>query len=366
MRKSYVLAFVFAVVAAGWVASGQLGADDAPEETDAAEATSGGAPVAGADEPVGVRVGQSIARPRSRDLVLRGRTEASRWVDVKAETRGRVAEVVARKGARVGRGDTIVRLAMEDRAEKLAEAEARVRQRRIEFDAARSLRRKGFRAETKLAEAAAELDAAIAHAARISIDVDRTEIGAPFAGVIETRDVELGDFVEPGDVIARVVDEDPYLVVGQVSELDVGLLEEGDAGVARLADGETVEGKVRYIGGIAESATRTFRVELEIPNRARALRGGVTAEIRIPVESAQAHFLSPALLTLDDEGVLGVRTVNGDAVVEFRPVSVFAAEPDGVWVTGLPPVATVITVGQEFVRRGQTVRPVPERIEPAS
>ena len=253
-----------------------------------------------------------------------------------------------------------------DRAEKLAEAEARVRQRQIEFDAARSLRQKGFRAETKLAEAAAELDAAIARAAQISIDVDRTEIGAPFAGVIETRDAELGDFVEPGDIIARVMDEDPYLVVGQVSELDVGLLEEGDAGVARLADGETVEGKVRYIGGIAETATRTFRVELEIPNRARALRGGVTAEIRIPVESAQAHFLSPALLTLDDEGALGVRIVNGDAVVEFKPVSVFASEPDGVWVTGLPPVATVITVGQEFVRRGQTVRPIPERIERAS
>ena len=361
MRKSYVLAFVFAVAAAGWVASGQLGADGEPEETDAAEATAGGA-----DEPAGVRVARSVATARSRDLVLRGRTEASRWVDVKAETRGRIIEVVAREGARVGRGDAIVRLAMEDRVERLAGAEARVRQRRIEFDAARSLRRKGFRAETKLAEAAAELEAAIAHVARISIDIDRTEIGAPFAGVVETRGVELGDFVESGDVIARIVDEDPYLVVGQVSELDVGLLEEGAAGAARLAGGETVKGKVRYIGSVAETATRTFRVEFEVPNRAGALRAGVTAEIRIPVESVQAHFLSPALLTLDDEGALGVRIVNDDAVVEFMPVSVFAAETDGVWVTGLPPTATVITVGQEFVRHGQPVRPIPEQDERAS
>lgn len=361
MRRSYVLAFVFAVAAAGWVASGQFGADGEPEETDAAEAAAGAA-----DEPVGVRVGQSVATARSRDLVLRGRTEASRWVDVKAETRGRIVEVVAREGARVGRGDAIVRLAMEDRAERLAGAEARVRQRRIEFDAAKSLRRKGFRAETKLAAAAAELEAAIAHVARISIDIDRTGIGAPFAGVIETRGVELGDFVESGDVIARVVDEDPYLVVGQVSERDVGLLEEGAAGVARLAGGETVKGRVRYIGSVAETATRTFRVEFEVPNRAGALRGGVTAEIRIPVESVQAHFLSPALLTLDDEGALGVRTVNGDAVVEFVPVSVFAAETGGVWVTGLPPAVTVITVGQEFVRHGQPVRPVPEHDERAS
>ncbi len=361
MRRSYILAFVFAVAVAGWVASGQFGIDGEPEGMGATGTAVGNGSADGADGPIKVRVSRSVARMQSRDLVLRGRTEANRWVDVKAETKGRVAEVVAREGVRVGRGDTIVRLAMDDRAERLAEAEARVRQRQIEFDAARSLRRKGFRAETKLAEAAAELDAAIAYVARISVDIDRTEIRAPFVGVIETRDVELGDFVEPGDVIARVVDEDPYLVVGQVSERDVGLIGKGDAGAARLANGETVKGSIRYVGSVADAATRTFRMELEVPNKARALRGGVTAEIRIPVESVQAHFLSPALLTLDDDGVLGVRTVNGDSVVEFRPVSVFATRPDGVWVTGLPSAATVITVGQEFVRHGETVRTVPEQ-----
>ena len=134
---------------------------------------------------------------------------------------------------------------MEDRTEKMAEAEALVRQRQIEFDAAKSLRKKGLRAETKLAESAAQLEAAIAYVARIAVDIDHTEISAPFAGVIETRNVELGDFVEPGDVIARVVDEDPYLVVGQVSELDIGLIKLGDSGVARLANGQSVKGKVR-------------------------------------------------------------------------------------------------------------------------
>jgi len=59
-------------------------------------------------------------------------------------------------------------------------------------------------------------------------------------------------------------------------------------------------------------------------------------------------------------------TVNGDAVVEFKPVSVFATKPDGVWVTGLPPTVTIITVGKEFVRHGEAVRPVPEQAGQAS
>ena len=366
MRRSYILAAVFALAVVGWVASGQFGTDGEPEDPGTAAAAAKNGSANGTDEPVSVRVSRRVAQSQSRDLILRGRTEANRWVDIKAETKGRVTEVIAKEGARAARGDVIVKLAMEGRVEKLAEAEARVRQRQIEFDAARSLRQKGFRAKTKLAEAAAELDAAIAHAAQISVDIDHTEISAPFAGVIETRNVELGDFVEPGDIIARVVDEDPYLVVGHVSELDVGLIQTGDAGVARLAGGETVKGKIRYVGRVADAVTRTFRMELEVPNQAKKLRGGVTAEIRIPVESVQAHFLSPALLTLDDEGVLGVRTVNGDAVVEFKPVSVFATKPDGVWVTGLPPTVTIITVGQEFVRHGEAVRTVPEQAGQAS
>ena len=366
MRRSYILAALVAVVVIGWVASGQFGGESEAEDQGIAAATVANSAATGPSDPVSVRISQRTAQPRTRDLVLSGRTEANRWVDIKAETKGRITDVVTKKGARVARGDVVVKLAMEDRAEKLAEANARVRQRQLEFDAAKSLRQKGFRAETKTAESAAQLDSAIAYVAQIAIDIDHTEISAPFAGVIDTRKVEIGDFVEPGDIIARVVDEDPYLVVGQVSELDVGLIKIGDSGVARLANGESVKGKVRYIAAVADPSTRTFRVEIEISNRARTLRGGVTAQIRIPVQSVQAHFLSPALLTLNDDGVLGVRTVDANATVQFKPVQVFATQTDGVWLTGLPDSVTIITVGQEFVRHGEVVMPVPDQGEQSS
>lgn len=358
MRRSYILALIFAVVVIGWVASGQLGRDDKLADQDAASVHTASGFVRKHDQPTRVRVSQRTAKMQTRNLILRGRTEANRWVDIKAETNGRVTEVIAKEGARVNRGDLIVKLAMEDRGEKLSNAQARVRQRQIEFDAAKSLRQKGFRAETKTAESAAQLKEAIAKVAQISIDIDHTKVSAPFTGIIDMRSVELGDFVGLGDVIARIVDEDPYLVVGQVSELDVGRIALGDNGTALLANGDPVSGKVRYIATVADASTRTFRVELEIPNTDSKLRSGVTADIRIPVETVQAHFLSPALLTLDDNGILGIRTINQSAIVEFKPVSIFATQPDGIWITGLPKTTTIITVGQEFVRHGEPVIPV--------
>lgn len=358
MRRSYILALTFAAIVIGWVASGQFDEDTQLEDQVATSTHTDNAFAKKYDKPIQVRVSQRTAKIQTRHLILRGQTEANRWVDVKAETKGRVTEVIAKEGARVERAEPIVKLAMEGRSAKLSQAKARVRQRQIEFDAAKSLRQKGFRAKTKTAESAAQLEEAIARVADISIDIDHTEVRAPFAGIIDTRYVELGDFVRPGDAIARIVDENPYLVVGHVSERDVGKIALGDAGTALLANGDSVSGKVRYIATVADVSTRTFRVELEIPNTGNKLRSGITANIRIPVESVHAHFVSPALLTLDDNGILGIRTIDQSSIVAFKPVSIFATQPDGIWITGLPKTITLITVGQEFVRHGELVIPV--------
>jgi multidrug efflux system membrane fusion protein len=155
-------------------------------------------------------------------------------------------------------------------------------------------------------------------------------------------------------------------VVGQASELDVGQLQVGLPGSARLASGLTVNGRIRYIATVADEATRTFRVELEVVNPDRLLRAGATAEIRIPVETVSAQRLSPAALTLDDVGRLGVRTVGDSDIVAFAPIRIFSSDLDGVWVTGLGDRATVITVGQEFVRHGEKVVPVIDETAPSS
>ncbi len=364
MRRSLLTAFVLALAVAGWIASSQL--DSLGR---GARAT---VPPAAAESPraaphaVSVRARVLEARQRVSEIVARGRTEAVRIVDLRAETYGRVVSVEAAEGARVKTGDVVVQLALDDRAARMDEAEALIRQRQIEYDAAMRLAEKGYRARTKAAAAAAALDAAKAQAARIETEIEHTVIRAPFDGVVERRQAEIGAYLKVGDVIAQVVDESPFLVVAYVSEREVGKLRRGMAARATLVTGEQLEGKVRYLATVADATTRTFRIEIEVANKARRLRAGVTAEVRVPVGKTSAHLVSPALLTLDDEGVVGIRTVGADGRVEFHAAEIVADETAGVWLAGLPETVTVITVGQEFVRQGDKVEVVLERDGPAS
>ncbi|MDP6815412.1 MAG: HlyD family efflux transporter periplasmic adaptor subunit, partial [Alphaproteobacteria bacterium] len=195
---------------------------------------------------------------------------------------------------------------------------------------------------------------------QMEVSLARTIIRAPFAAVVDSREVELGAYVKDGSPIALLVDEDPYLVVAQVSENDVGRLRPAQKGYANLITGERVEGTIRYIAATAQPDTRTFRVELEVANPDRLMRDGVTAELHFPSERVAAHFISPAALTLDDQGTVGVRCVNAEAKVEFYAIRIVGSSADGMWVAGLPEQVDLIVVGQEYVRQGDRVRVTPD------
>ena len=354
MKRSYIIAALLALAATAWVLSGELAGERQ------AEAQKPPAQLAAAQQLATVRVRQQSAAPRVTELMLRGRTEALRSVVIKAETEGQVAELLFERGDRVTEGQVLVRLGAKDRPAAVTEAKALVEQRRIELQAAKSLSEKGYRAETQVAEAQAAYDAAGAALERAQWALDNTKITAPFEGSVDDRQVELGAYVEPGDAIARIVDLDPILVVAQVNEIDVGRLEVGGIGQVRLITGLEVAGQVRFVAAMAEPATRTFRVELEVSNPDGAIPDGVSAELSLPFDEVWAHKVSPAILSLSDEGELGVKLVDGEGTVRFHGVEIVDNAPDGVWLGGLPREITLITVGQEFVTDGQKVQAVSE------
>jgi multidrug efflux system membrane fusion protein len=146
-------------------------------------------------------------------------------------------------------------------------------------------------------------------------------------------------------------------MVGRVSEKDVLDLNLGELAIGVLADGRTVNGPVTFVGQQSDSQTRTYAVEIQLDNSDGALRSGITAEIKIPVENVLAQKVSPALFALDDSGAIGVRVLDNDNVVHFHRIEIISEGPDGVWVTGLPHQTTVITVGQEMVVAGERVDP---------
>lgn len=354
IKNSWVMAAVVVFGSAAWLLSGQLGAaperKQGPRQADA-ETT---------QELPAVRVIESVAAPRDEIVRLFGHTEAWRKVDVRSEIDGRIVELPVARGHEVRAGDVVARIATDDKAARLKEAQALLKQRQIEFEATQQLSAKGHRSETQLAEAVAKLDSARAMTKRIEVEIGQTTITAPFEGVLNDRPVELGGYVKAGDKIGMVVDLDPLRIVGYVIEHNVARLRKGMQGEAALGNGIVLRGTVAMVGVVADAKTRTFRIELEVPNPDNGLVDGLTAELRVPVGQTMAHKLSPALLALSDDGSVGVKIVSADAIVSFARITLVGNTPDGaVYVTGLPERATVISVGQDYVGVGQKVKPVP-------
>ncbi|WP_170382666.1 efflux RND transporter periplasmic adaptor subunit [Ruegeria atlantica] len=342
---------------------------------------------------------RSIAREIDGAVLVRGQTRANRQVEVLAETTSTVISEPKRKGAFVEVGDLLCELDPGTRPASLAEAvaakleaesripeaEARldeahalVAEAQINLTAAQKLSETGFGSETrrisseaamrsaeagiKTAEAGLEatragIEAANAEVKAAQREIDRQTIEAPFKGLLESDTAELGSLMQPGSLCATVIQLDPIKLVGFVPEVDVNKIIVGSEASAQLVTGRQVAGRVTFLSRSADETTRTFEVEITVPNPDLTIRDGQTADIRISADGAKAHLLPQSALTLNNEGQVGVRTVGAGSIVDFMPIKLLRDTAEGIWVNGLPETADVIVVGQEFVTQGVKVKP---------
>src|SRR5690606_1001665 len=97
-------------------------------------------------------------------------------------------------------------------------------------------------------------------------EVDRLTIAAPFAGLLEADPAETGSLLSAGGLCATVIQLDPVLIVGYAAEAQIDRLAVGAMAGAQLANGQQVVGQVTFLAHAADPATRTFRVEVTVPN----------------------------------------------------------------------------------------------------
>lgn len=353
-HRSWLYSAGIALLITLWVLSGSLSGDEVAGPVATEPLTAVAAPKSS------VRVRTQSAEEITRTIIVNGKTAPARVVRLAAETDGRVEFIGADRGANIDAGSLIVRLDRRDREARLAQAKAMVKQREVEFEARERLKSDSYVSEAQLQEAVALLEAARTELTRAQLDLEYMFVRAPFDGALQDRVVEVGDFLKRGEPIATFVDNRKIIVSADLSEFDASYVNVGDAAEAQLATGERVRGTIRYVAPVADSATRTFAVELEVDNQDGALRAGGTAELMIPAERVYAHRVSPSLLTLDDAGNVGLKIINDAGKVEFVVADIAVASSDGVWVAGLPETATIITVGQGFVNVGSPVHAVPE------
>ena len=358
MRTTYITATFIALMLLAWLGSGFVNEDDDVRPGSLAEQGREEDRIAEETAPTKVRVTIMQASAQNRIVKIRGKTDNKRTVEVKVELTGTIVNRPIERGTQVAKNDLLCELSIEDRQASFIEAREGLNQARIEYQGALSLKEKGYNSDTAIAGAKARLASAQATLSRSELDLAKVQVRAPFAGIVEEVHQEIGDYVAPGAIAPLVVDMDPMLLVGRVSEQDVIGLRLGQTATGYLRNGMAVSGPVSFIGQQNDPTTRTYSVEVELPNADGLLRSGITTEIRIPVESLLAQKVSPALISLDDAGDLGIRTVNEDSIVEFHYIKILSDDSDGVWVSGLPNRAGVITVGQELVTAGERVDPV--------
>lgn len=306
-------------------------------------------------DPVPVMVLASKAQPYSEKLVLRGRTEAVRKVEVRSEIAGLVVSPPLRKGIEVKAGDVLCRIADAERKAELAEAKASLEEAELSFKASERLSKKGYTSEISANAMVAELEMARFRLVNAELNIDRLEIRAPFDGLLESDTAELGALLQNGSVCASLIALDPIKLIAYAPERSVDELLVGADVSARLANGRVIEGEISFVSRSADRDTRTYLVEAKSPNADHSIRDGMSTEIEVSLKGRNAHFAPQAALTLNDEGELGVR-IAIDEIVHFTPVSILKDAPDGVWLDGLPEEAEIIIVGQEFVREGAKVR----------
>jgi multidrug efflux system membrane fusion protein len=349
-KRPWILAVVLTAAVALWMGSGAFGPQRASEGSFATNAN---------PSAPRVQVRSQTAQLITRYAQVYGRTAPARVVELAAETSGRVTAVTVQRGAKVRVGQVMIELDDRDRFARLAEASADVKRFATDFAGQKKLFDQGsYVSESDLAATEAALIRAQSELKRAQLDIEYMKIKAPFDGYLSDRTVEVGDYVRAGDSVATVVDNSKIVVEGSVPEQNAAKISSGDAAQASLVTGQIVSGRIRYVSPVADPATRTFAVELEVDNSAADLPAGITAEMRIPTGQVYAQRVSPALLSLDQAGNLGVKVVNDDGHVVFFRTEIAASDDSDVWVTGLPEVSDVIVVGQGFVKAGDPVEAV--------
>lgn len=311
---------------------------------------------AGPDPLPSVQVRLIPEAVREVQVTLRGRTEAARSVSIRSETAGVVAATPTPEGAAVRQGQVLCRLAVDARQASLDQARANLRSRQLQQQAAADLAAKGYRSQTQVLESQAALDAAQAAARSAEIALAQVNIRAPFAGVFDRRDAEVGSYLSPGQPCGTLIELNPLVVSGDVPETEAERLKIGAPATARLVSGQMLNGRVRYIAREADAATRTYRVEVAVANPDYAVRSGLSAEVKVNVGAGAAHLAPLSALVLDSAGRQGVRYVLADQRVAFAPVRVLEETSEGVWISGLSGPVRLITVGQSYVAEGQKVR----------
>lgn len=362
MPKFHRIAALCVTIAAGaWIVSGEFSSVGSAQETEGTESPTTTTPEA-ENAPLvrTVAAVDPVFIDHARAIRLSGITAADKRVALAARAEGVIATLTMIKGGMVEAGAIVMTLEGPEAVAQEKIAEIALAQQERDLEVAEKLFAGGSTSESALNNARSARDAAAAELARAQAAADRLELRAPFAGIVDTLSVELGEWAQTGTPVATILALDPILVKAEVSEVDLASVAVGSTAHVRLVSGTEMEGTVRLVAREATAETRTFPVEIALPNPDLSLPSGMTAEVQLLAAPIRAVVIPRSIITLTEAGEIGVRVVGADNKAEFAAVTIIDDTSDGLVVTGVPDGVRIITAGQDLVQNGEKVEIVAE------
>ncbi|MGV8952438.1 MAG: efflux RND transporter periplasmic adaptor subunit [Cypionkella sp.] len=352
-----VTALVVLIAAVAWVGTGKFSSVGSEAEAQADPQTDAATPVSEtAASPLRtVAAVAPIFTQYAREIRLSGVTEADKQAVLAARSAGIVATLGAKQGDEVAANTLILQLEGADVIAGVATARTALTQAKEKLSVGETLFQRGSLAELELTSRRAAASAAEGALSSAQAALDRLQLIAPFAGTVDQVEVEVGESVQQGTAIATLLSLDPIVVKAEVSERDVGYVSNGSRAMVRLVNGIEMEGIIRHVAMQASDMTRTFAVEVALPNADHKIPSGMTAEVRLYAAKQEAVFVPRSIITISDTGDLGLRVVGPDKIAGFAKVTILDDAEQGLVVTGVPKDKLVIVAGQDLVNNGDSV-----------
>ncbi len=286
-----------------------------------------------------------------------GSLRSDESVTLRPEVAGRVVAIGFEEGRPVTKNAVLVKLDPAINAAEVLQAKANLTLAKSKYDRAVDLQKQGFISGQARDEAENNLKVMEAGEALAAAHLAKTEIRAPFSGIIGLRSVSIGDYVKEGQDMVNLESIDPLKVDFRVPEVYLKQVQVGQTLEVSLdaLPGKTYQGKVTAINPLVDAAGRAIVIRALVKNQDTALRPGMFARVKLLTKEAlDALVLPEQALVPQGEDQYVFRVVEGKAV--RTKVEVGQRRDSRVEILkGVAPGDTIVTAGQLKIRDGMAV-----------
>lgn len=292
-----------------------------------------------------------MERDRFDDYIrLTGTVEAFDDATISAETQGQIQSIAAR-GTRVNEGEIIAQIDNRMIQSQYNSARTAFQFALDNFNRLESLHADSIISTQDFQSARTQRDQAEAQLEQAEKQLQDSNIEAPFTGRIEERFIQKGELVSPGMPVARLVNSEKVRVLAGMPERFSGDIREGTTVELRLMGvaNDTIQSTISYAGNVIDPDTRTFTVEIELPNMNRLLKPEMVVDLRVKRQELEGALIIPRTSVLrSEEGVNVFKSVQENGEKYAQLVTVETGQASGPLIE----IVSGLNEGDEIVITG--------------